>query len=93
MSDERAARYSDLFGPRHDDAPACAYCPLCTAISLVRDARPEVLDHLAAAVRELAAAAAVVLEEAERVVGAPDGVTSAPGPDGDGRVVSGRPLS
>ena len=72
MSDERAARYSDLFGPRHEDAPACAYCPLCSAITLVRDARPEVLEHLAAAARELAAAATVLLEEAERVVGAAD---------------------
>ena len=76
MSDERAARYSDLFGPRHEDAPACAYCPLCSAITLVRDARPEVLEHLAAAARELAAVAVVLLEEAERVVGATGDATA-----------------
>lgn len=71
--DERAARYSDLFAGRHSHAAECAYCPVCAAIAVVRNTRPEVLDHLAAAARELIAAAGILLEEAESVVGAPEG--------------------
>lgn len=73
MSDERAARYSDLFAERHEHGSDCAYCPICATIAVVRNTNPEVLDHLAGAARELIAAAAKLLEEAERVVGAPPG--------------------
>jgi hypothetical protein len=68
--DERAARYSDLFESRHDHAPDCAYCPICATINVVRNTRPEVLDHLAGAVRELLVAASMMIEEAESVIGA-----------------------
>jgi hypothetical protein len=73
MSDqERAARYSDLFEPGggHEHPSNCAYCPICATIGIVRNARPEIVEHLAAATRELIAAAGLFLEEAERIVGA-----------------------
>ena len=70
-AEERAARYSDLFAGRHEHPPECAYCPICATIAVVRKTNPEVLDHLAGAARELMAAAAKLLEEAEKVVGPP----------------------
>jgi hypothetical protein len=71
MQDERAARYSDLFASRreHSETSDCAYCPICTGIAVVRNTKPEVLDHLASAVRELVSAAAILLEEAEKLIG------------------------
>jgi hypothetical protein len=70
--EERAARYSDLFERTHSEhASDCAYCPICATISVVRKTRPEVVDHLAAAAREMVIAAGILLEEAEKVVGAP----------------------
>ncbi|MGH2788118.1 MAG: hypothetical protein ACRDJV_09435 [Actinomycetota bacterium] len=73
---ERAGRYSDLFGTgedaRHGDEghPSnCDYCPICAAIGVVRNTKPEVLEHLAGAARELILAAGLLLEEAERVAG------------------------
>jgi hypothetical protein len=68
LSDERAARYSDLFG-EHEHASDCAYCPICATIAVVRNTKPEVLDHLASAARELIAAVGLLLEEAESVIG------------------------
>ena len=79
----RAARKSDLFGHETADrsqtqAPGghvaehpsdCAYCPICATIAVVRKTRPEVLDHLAAAARELIVAAGIILEEAGEIVG------------------------
>jgi hypothetical protein len=70
---ERAARYSDLFAARHEHTSDCAYCPICSAIAVVRTTKPEVLDHLAAAARELILAAGILLEEAGEVIGEPDG--------------------
>ena len=67
-SEERAARYSDLFDSNHEHAPECAYCPICATIAVVRRARPEVLEHLTAAARELVTVAAMLLEEAEAVI-------------------------
>ena len=69
---ERAARYSDLFAGHHEHAPECAYCPICATIAVVRKSNPEVLEHLAGAARELLAATAKLIEEAESVVGQPD---------------------
>ena len=77
-ADERAARYSDLFAGRHEHPPECAYCPICATIAVVRNTNPEVLDHLAGAARELLAAAGKLLEEAEKVVGAPPQADDAP---------------
>lgn len=70
-ANERAARYSDLFAEGHEHAPECSYCPICATIAVVRNTNPEVLDHLAAAAREMIAAAGKLLEEAEKVVGSP----------------------
>ena len=70
---ERAARYSDLFAGHQDHAAECAYCPICATIAVVRRSNPEVLDHLAGAARELLQAAAKLLEEADKVVGRPEG--------------------
>ena len=73
MTEEaRAARYHDLFENGHDHKSDCAYCPICATIAVVRQTKPEVLDHLAAAARELIVAAGILLEEAGKVVGAPD---------------------
>lgn len=76
--DLRAARYSDLFesGPAH--APDCAYCPICSAIGIVRRGNPEVLDHLATAARELLVAAGLLLEKAGEAIAAPE---PAPAPE------------
>ncbi len=83
--DQRAGRYSDLFGAEHEHASDCAYCPICTGISLVRTANPEILDHLAAAAREFMIAAGMFLEEAGKRVGAPD-PAGADDPGDDGKV-------
>ena len=73
-SEERAARYSDLFERAHSEHGSdCAYCPICATIAVVRKTRPEVLDHLAAAAREMVVAAGILLEEAEKVVGSAAG--------------------
>ena len=73
--DLRAARYSDLFesGPAHP--PDCAYCPICSAISIVRRANPEVLDHLTIAARELLLAAGLLLEKAGEAIPTPEPTT------------------
>jgi hypothetical protein len=71
---ERAARYSDLFGGVHDHTPDCAFCPFCAGIAMVRETNPEVIEHLAAAARELVIAAGLFLEDAGDHIGArPDG--------------------
>lgn len=70
--EERGARYSDLFESSHEHGSDCAYCPICAAIAVVRKTRPEVLDHLAAAAREMLAAVSILIEEAEQVVGSPE---------------------
>lgn len=70
MSDEeRAARYSDLFEESHNHASDCSYCPICATIAVVRKTKPEILDHLAAAARELIIAAGILIEEASEVIG------------------------
>ena len=85
--DQRAGRYSDLFGEHREHTSDCAYCPICTGISLVRSTNPEVLDHLAAAAREFMIAAGLFLEEAGKRVGTPDQTEgSHPHDDGDGKV-------
>jgi hypothetical protein len=68
----RAARYHDLFENGHEHASDCAYCPICATIAVVRQTKPEVVEHLAAAARELIVAAGLLLEEAGKVVGAPE---------------------
>lgn len=67
--EERAARYEDLFERGHDHGSDCAYCPICATIAVVRKTKPEILDHLAAAAKELIIAAGILLEEAGEVIG------------------------
>ena len=70
MSDDsRGARYSDLFENGHSHTSDCAYCPICATIATVRNTKPEVLEHLAAAARELILAAGLFLEQASEHVG------------------------
>lgn len=70
MSDEqRAARYADLFEDSHDHPSDCAYCPICATIAVVRKTKPEILDHLAAAARELIIAAGILIDEASEAIG------------------------
>lgn len=76
---ERAARYSDLFEESHAHASDCSLCPICATIGVVRKTRPEVLDHLAAAARELIIAAGIMLEEAGNSIGKDDADPSAGG--------------
>ena len=64
MRNERAARYSDLFAARREEPSDCDYCPWCTTIAVVRRTKPEVLEHLAVAAREMIAAAGVLVQEA-----------------------------
>lgn len=74
---ERAARYSDLFGDRREHPSDCAYCPFCATVNVVRKTHPEVLEHLAAAARELITAAGIMIEEAAKTVAPP------PAPDAE----------
>lgn len=65
----RAARYSDLFGDhQRENASDCAYCPICATISVLRDTKPEVVEHLTAAARELVAAAGLIIDEAQILI-------------------------
>lgn len=68
---ERAARYSDLFGDRREHPSDCQYCPFCATVNVVRKTHPEVLEHLAAAARELITAAGIMIEEAANAVAPP----------------------
>lgn len=87
MNEEaRAARYSDLFEESHREVSDCAYCPICTAIGVVRTTQPEVLDHLARAARELVAAAGLLLQEAGDRIGKEP--TSSPPDTRDGATVT-----
>lgn len=82
---QRAPRYRDLFAARREDPGNCAYCPICTTIGIVRDARPELLDHLASATREILAAAAILVEEAESVLRGTEGAEPHGPEEGPGR--------
>ena len=85
----RAARYRDLFEDTHDPPSNCAYCPICSTIGIVRKTRPEVLDHLASAARELIAVVGILVDEASAVVAAHDGAVSTGPPEQHGAVSTG----
>ena len=77
MEEERAARYSDLFANKHEhSADNCAYCPICATIGVLRNTKPEVLEHLAKAAKELVAVAGLLLEEASDVAKAAEAAAS-----------------
>lgn len=84
MADDRGARYSDLFGNEHSHTSDCAYCPICATIAAVRNTKPEVLEHLAAAAKELILAAGLFLEQASEQVS--DQAKKDDDEDGDGKV-------
>ncbi|HEV3472581.1 MAG TPA: hypothetical protein VG408_05170 [Actinomycetota bacterium] len=87
MNEEiRAAKYSDLFEEPHAQQSDCAYCPICTTISVVRSTKPEVLDHLAKAARELLVAAGILLEEAGEFIASDKGPQIHPVPDAESKV-------
>ncbi|WP_370619143.1 hypothetical protein [Mumia sp. Pv 4-285] len=67
----------------HDHVPrpeSCDFCPLCQLITVVRSARPEVAEHLTAALASLTLAARGVVESWGRQEPPPDD----PGPRDDG---------
>jgi len=95
MDEERAARYSDLFASGHDHSGEnCAYCPICATIGVLRNTRPEVLEHLAKAAKELVTVASILVEEASEVIDAAEAAAgrdaaakgAADGHDGDDKV-------
>jgi hypothetical protein len=45
------------------EAPPCRYCPICTAVALLRSSNPEVVEHLEAAGMSLLAALRTVAEQ------------------------------
>lgn len=47
-------------------APECRLCPICQLISVLRESRPEVVDHLTDVAGSLAAAVRALLEAQER---------------------------
>ncbi|MEA2497659.1 MAG: hypothetical protein QOH26_64 [Actinomycetota bacterium] len=59
----------EIGGHQHAHTSDCAYCPICATIAVVRNARPEVLEHLASAAREMVIAAGLLIEEAGKIVG------------------------
>jgi len=56
---EELVRLVDVLAalPRDHEAATCRGCPLCRGMGVLRDLRPEVVEHLAAAGEELLAAA------------------------------------
>lgn len=75
MTEERAPRYTDLFVRRHPEGSEgtdCTYCPICTAIGVVRKSRPELVEHLGSAAREVLLAAGLLLEDVAERLGQPD---------------------
>lgn len=59
----------DMGAHQHGHTSDCAYCPICVTIAAVRNVKPEVLDHLAAAAREILIATTMLVEEAGKIVG------------------------
>lgn len=49
----------------HGTAPQCQACPICIGLATLRQARPEVLEHLMKAGAELMLAARALLEAGE----------------------------
>ena len=75
--DDRAARYSDLFASGHDHVSDRSLCPICATIAVLRETKPEVVEYLATAARELLTAASILVDDAQSRVG----VVEEPKPD------------
>lgn len=69
---------ADFRAHQHAHTSDCAYCPMCATIAVVRNVKPEVLEHLAAAAREFLIAAGLLIEEAGKVVAPPAADDPAP---------------
>ena len=67
--EETPPKVEEIGAHQHQHTSDCAYCPICATIAVVRNVKPEVLDHLASAARELVIAAGLLIEEAGKVVG------------------------
>jgi hypothetical protein len=52
-------------------APECQFCPFCSALAALREARPEAVEHLVKAGAELLLAARALLEGAAEPDGSP----------------------
>jgi hypothetical protein len=52
-------------------APECQFCPFCSALAALREARPEAVEHLVKAGAELLLAARALLEGAAQPDGPP----------------------
>jgi hypothetical protein len=52
-------------------APECQFCPFCSALAALREARPEAVEHLVKAGAELLLAARALLEGAAEPDGPP----------------------
>jgi hypothetical protein len=59
-----AAPPSDEAGAENARPPICsiAFCPICTFVTAVGDARPELLDHLVLASREVLLAVRALID-------------------------------
>ena len=72
------AGFPDLEEHLATGAPECTYCPICRTVHVLREAGPEVRQHLAIAAASLMQAAAGVLNAASehppRGAGRPEGV-------------------
>lgn len=70
--------------------PECRICPVCRAVALLRQTRPEVLEHLVAAAGELAAAVRLVVTPPDATE-AEEPAADEGGPDDDVHPGSARP--
>lgn len=57
--------------------PECRICPVCRVVAMLRQTRPEVLEHLVAAAGELAAAVRLVVTPPDAPEAAPEAATEA----------------
>jgi hypothetical protein len=48
--------------PQHGDGAVCQVCPICAFLRVVKDARPEAMEHLLEAAHHLTLAAKSVVE-------------------------------
>jgi hypothetical protein len=62
---------SDVSDHVDTGSPECTYCPICRTVHVIRQASPEVRDHLAVAATSLMQAAAGVLAATARAGSTP----------------------